>query len=105
MACRVEQRPPAGAAREQAAVQAVVTAYYDRLARGDQAIPRDTALGAGAVSLIRADVQVQRDLASVWATIRVTPAGEAELPPRVQHLLCRRINGAWVVMHVATAAP
>ena len=105
MACRLEQRPPAGAAREQAAVQAVVAAHYDSLARADRHLPVDAALAAGVPTLLRADIQIQRDLASVWATVRVRPATGREPPPVLQHLLLRRAGGAWVVANIVTAGP
>ena len=105
MACRLEQRPPAGAAREQAAVQAVVSAHYDSLGRADRRAAADPALAAGVPSLLRADIQIQRDLASVWATVRVRPATGHEAAPVLQHLLLRRVGAAWVVANIVTAGP
>lgn len=105
VACRIEQRPPAGAAREQTAVQAVVSAHYDSLARADGHGPVDPAFTAGVPSLLRADIQIQRDLASVWATVRVRPSAGHEAPPVLQHLLLRRVGGAWMVANIVTAGP
>jgi hypothetical protein len=103
-ACRVEQRPPAGPAREQFAVQGAVAAYYDRLARGDRDVPADPSLAGDSIALVRSDVQLQRDLASVFAGVRVRAPGAAP-EPRVQHLLLRRRGADWVVIQVATAVP
>ncbi|MFI5234980.1 MAG: hypothetical protein ACHQXA_04660 [Gemmatimonadales bacterium] len=106
-ACRFEQRPPAGGPREQAAVQTAVAGYYDGLARGEHPAARDTAFDRDSLVLVRADIQLQRDLAGVWATIRLhhRGAGGGEDPARLQQLLLRRGAAGWTVMHVATAAP
>ena len=107
-ACRFEQRPPAGGPRDQAAVQAAVAGHYALLARGERPPARDTAFDGDSLVLVRTDIQLQRDLAGVWATVRLRPrgaAGKEEDPARLQHLLLRRDAGGWTVIHVATAAP
>ena len=103
--CRLEQRPPAGPAREQAAAQAAVTAYYDAVARGDTAVTRDPTLAADSLAPLRMDVQVVRDLATAWVTVRTFRGGVDGAGPRLQLLVLRRTGGAWSVIRVVTAAP
>lgn len=98
--CRFEQRPPTGPAREQAAVQGAVVAYFDALARGAAGAVRDSVLAADSLVLVRSDVQVQRDLATAWATVRPTRGGGTAL----QLLTLRRTGATWVVDRVVTAS-
>lgn len=98
--CRFEQRPPAGPAREQAAAQAAVAAYFDGLARGAGSVVRDSALGGDSLALVRSDVQVQRDLATAWVTVRLAPGGGTAL----QLLTLRRSGATWVVDRIVTAS-
>lgn len=98
--CRFEQRPPAGPAREQAAAQAAVAAYFDGLTRGVGNVVRDSALGSDSLSLVRSDVQVQRDLATAWVTVRLSPSGGTAL----QLLTLRRSGATWVVDRIVTAS-
>ena len=103
--CRFEQRPPAGPAREQAAAQAAVTAYYDAVARGDTAVARDPALAGDSLAPLRTDVQVVRDLATAWVTIGLFHGGGDGAGSRLQLLVLRRTGGTWSVVRVITAGP
>ncbi|MGH7733507.1 MAG: hypothetical protein ACREOE_07390 [Gemmatimonadales bacterium] len=99
--CRFEQRPPAGPARELAAAQAAVAAYYAALARGTPGIARDTGLAGDSLALVRSDVQVQRDLGTAWVTLRLLPGGGT----RLQLLSLQRTGTDWHVDRVTTASP
>lgn len=102
-ACTIEQRPPAGPAREQAAVQGAVAAYYAGTGKAT-GVPVDPAFAGDSIVVIRTDIQVQRDLASVFATIRVRIPGHGP-QSRFQHLLLRRSGSAWTVAQVFTDTP
>ena len=95
-ACRIETRPPAEVARTQATVQAAVVEHY----RARNALLGDTI----ALSVLRRQVDVRRDVASVWVTLRerrqVTPDSVRDTT-RYEHLLLRRTGGGWVVLNSA----
>lgn len=99
--CHFEQRPPAGPARELAAAQAAVTAYYAALMRRTPGLPGDPALSADSLVLVRSDVQVQRDLGTAWATVRV---GRGD-GTRLQLLSLHRGAAGWAIERVVTASP
>jgi hypothetical protein len=107
-ACRIEQRVPAGLPREQAAILALVSSAYDSAGAGRASLLEDQAFARQRLVpvLVRADVQIQRDLASVWATVRLRKAGAApgrDEPVRVQHLLLRHVGAGWFLVSVATS--
>ncbi|MGH7532539.1 MAG: hypothetical protein ACREL4_04520 [Gemmatimonadales bacterium] len=99
--CRFEQRTPAGPARELAAAQATVAAYYTALARGAPGVVRDPTLTGDSLVPVRSDVQVQRDLGTAWVTVHLVRRGGT----RLQLLSLRRTGGTWAVDRVTTASP
>lgn len=95
--CRIETRPPAEVARTQATVQAAVTEHY----RTRNVVGADS-LG---VTVLRRQMDVRRDLASVWVTLRVRrriASDSTRDTTRSEHLLLRRTGGGWIVL-TATA--
>ncbi|MGB7212312.1 MAG: hypothetical protein WBC97_06740 [Gemmatimonadales bacterium] len=99
--CRLEQRPPAGPARELASAQAAIVTYYDALARGAPGVLRDATLAGDSLVLVRSDVQLQRDLGTAWVTVRAIRNGGT----RLQLLSLRRTGTDWTVDRVVTASP
>lgn len=95
-ACRIETRPPAEVARTQATVQAAVVEHY----RARNALLADSV----ALSVLRRQVDVRRDVASVWVTLRerrrVAPDSTRDTT-RTEHLLLRRTTAGWVVLNSA----
>lgn len=77
-----------------------MAAYFDGLARGAGSVVRDSALGGESLALVRSDVQVQRDLATAWVTVRLAPGGGTAL----QLLTLRRSGATWVVDRIVTAS-
>lgn len=96
VACRIETRPPAEVARTQTTVQAAVAEHYRA---------RNAQMGDSVeLRVTRRQVDVRRDLASVWITLRerrrMTP-DSARDSIRYEHLLLRRADGGWIVLSAA----
>lgn len=95
-ACRIETRPPAAVARTQTTVQAAVVEHY----RARNALVGDSV----ELSVLRRTVDVRRDVASVWVTLRerhrITPDSTRDTT-RYEHLLLRRSTAGWVVLNSA----
>ena len=97
-ACRIETRPPAEVARTQATVQAAVAEHY----RARNALAADSV----ELSVVRRQVDVRRDLASVWVTLRErrrVTADSTRDTTRFEHLLLRRDAAGWTVLFAAPA--
>ena len=98
-ACRIETRPPAEVARTQATVQAAVVEHY----RARNALLGDSL----ELSVLRRQVDVRRDVASVWVTLRerrqVAPDSTRD-STRTEHLLLRRTPAGWVVLNSASVS-
>lgn len=97
-ACRIETRPPAGAARSQATVQAAVQEHYRVL--------NSLAQDSTSYQVTRQQVDLRRDLASVWATVRVRTvvADSAATSTRTEHLLLRKSDAGWLVLSATEAS-
>ncbi len=98
-ACRIETRPPAGATRMQATVQMAVQEHYRvRNAQGADSVK---------LELVRQQVDLRRDLASVWATVRVrsTTGDSTVTSTRTEHLLLRRADDGWSVLTATPMSP
>ena len=95
-ACRIETRPPAEVARTQATVQAAVAEHY----RARNALLTDSL----ELSVLRRQVDIRRDVASVWVTLRarrqVAPDSTRDTT-RYEHLLLRRTTSGWIVLNSA----
>jgi hypothetical protein len=95
-ACRIETRPPAEVARTQTTVQAAVVEHY----RARNSLVSDSV----ELRVTRRQVDVRRDLASVWVTLRerrrITPDSTRDTT-RYEHLLLRRSDGGWIVLSAA----
>lgn len=93
IACRIETRPPAGVGQTRATIQEAVLEHY----RARNVIGGDTI----AYQVLRRQVDVRRDLASVWVTVRETDhprGGAAHDTTLVEHLLLRRSEEGWIVL-------
>lgn len=92
--CHIETRPPADVARTQATVQAAVAEHYRA---------RNAQLGDSLI-VTRRSVDVRRDVASVWVTLRerreVAPDSVRDTT-RYEHLLLRRTTAGWIVFNSA----
>jgi len=97
LACRIETRPPAGAVRSQTTVQAAVQEHY----RVRTSLAEDSTT----YRVTRQQVELRRDLASVWATVavRTVLTDTVMQSTRTEHLLLRKSEGGWLVLS-ATAA-
>jgi hypothetical protein len=97
LACRFETRPPAGAARSQSTVQAAVEEHYRVL----------TSLAEDSTTyrVTRQQVELRRDLASVWATVgvRTVVAESVATSTRTEHLLLRKSDAGWLVLSATPA--
>ncbi len=95
-ACKIETRPPAEVARTQATVQAAVAEHY----RARNVLVGDSLQ----LSVTRRQVDVRRDVASVWVTLRerrqVAPDSVRDTT-RYEHLLLRRTASGWIVLNSA----
>jgi hypothetical protein len=93
VACRIETRPPAEVARTQATVQAAVTEHYRA---------RNVSMGDSvSLHVTRRQIDVRRDIASVWVTLRErrrVTADSTHDTTRYEHLLLRRADEGWVVL-------
>lgn len=96
--CRIETRPPAEVARTQTTIQAAVVEHY----RARNALVSDSL----DLRVTRRQIDVRRDLASVWVTLRerrLAPAGSRDTT-RYEHLLLRRADGGWIVLSAAAVS-
>lgn len=96
--CRIETRPPAGAAQTRSTVQEAVTEHYR--ARAVQ--------GADSVqyTVLRRQVDVRRDLATAWVTLRETRHGKGGMvtdTTTLEQLLLRRTGDGWIVLTATRA--
>lgn len=98
LACRIETRPPAGAARSQTTVQAAVEEHY----RVRNSLAQDST----SYQVARQQVDLRRDLASVWVTVRVRTvvADSAATATRTEHLLLRKSDAGWLVLSATEAS-
>ncbi len=99
-ACRIETRPPAEVAQTRATVQAAMVEHY----RARNAFVGDSV----ELSVTRRQVDVRRDLASVWVTLRERhhlSADSVRDTTRFEHLLLRRTYGGWIVLSAASVSP
>jgi hypothetical protein len=95
-ACHIETRPPAEVARTKTTVQAAVVEHY----RARTAILGDSL----ELSVTRRQVDVRRDVASVWVTLRErrqVTADSTRDTTRYEHLLLRRTTAGWIVFNSA----
>ncbi|HWA41354.1 MAG TPA: hypothetical protein VG712_07075 [Gemmatimonadales bacterium] len=95
-ACRIETRPPAEVARTQATVQAAVAEHY----RARNALMGDSLQ----LTVTRRQVDVRRDIASVWVTLRerrLAAPDSVRDTTRYEHLLLRRTAAGWTVLNSA----
>ena len=98
--CRIETRPPAGAAQTRSTVQEAVTEHYRARA----------VLGADSVqyTVLRRQVDIRRDLASVWVTLRESRHGEGGAVKdtiTLEQLLLRRTGDGWIVLAATRTGP
>lgn len=100
-ACRIETRPPAEVARTQATVQAAVAEHY----RARNVLMGDSLQ----LTVTRRQVDVRRDVASVWVTLRERRQAASDSvrdTTRYEHLLLRRTAAGWTVLNsAAVSAP
>jgi hypothetical protein len=96
-ACRIETRPPTGAARSQATVQAAVQEHY----RVQTSLSEDSTT----YTATRQQVELRRDLASVWATVgvRTVLPDSVVQSTRTEHLLLRKSESGWLVLSATPA--
>jgi hypothetical protein len=97
LACRIETRPPAGTARSQTTVQAAVEEHY----RVKNSLAEDSTT----YKVARQQVDLRRDLASVWVTVKVRSvvADTVANTTRTEHLLLRKADGGWLVLSATEA--
>lgn len=92
--CHIETRPPADVAQTQTTVQAAVAEHYRA---------RNAQIGDSLI-VLRRSVDVRRDVASVWVTLRerrVLAPDSVSDTTRYEHLLLRRTPAGWIVLNSA----
>lgn len=121
LACRIEDRTPTGARRDEQAIQHLLVEYHRALAARDsgrmapllapgasydELVIRPgalVALGASDLRMVRMDVHQEGDLAAAWVTTRRGDGLADASADHVEHFVLRRLAGGWKVQHVARA--